>query len=81
MRGSVTMLAVLGLLYVLATGTRRLFLSDVKPIADAQAQQTMWVLDAAFLLRALENIAVLGFLVVLIMALAQWMRRPRRPTA
>ncbi len=81
MRGSVTMLAVLGVLYVLATGARRLFFSDVMPIADAQAQQTMWVLDAAFLLRALENIAVLGFFVVLIMAVAQWTRKPRRPAA
>jgi hypothetical protein len=81
MRGSITMLAILGALYVLATGARRLFFSDVMPIADAQAQQTMWMLDAAFLLQALENIAALGVLVVLIMALAQWMRTSRRPTA
>jgi hypothetical protein len=74
MRGPVTMLALLGALYLLATATRRLFLSGVKPIADAEAGQSVWVLDAAFLVRSVENIAALGFAILLIIVLAQWIR-------
>ena len=33
----------------------------------------MWLLDAAFLVRALENIAVLGLAAMLLIALAQWL--------
>jgi hypothetical protein len=75
------MLAIFGALYLLATGARRLFLSDIVPIAAAEASQSMWALDAAFLLRALENVAVLGFVIALVAVLAQWVRKPRRPVA
>jgi hypothetical protein len=83
MRGPVTMLALLGALYVLATATRRLFLAGVKPIADAEAGQSVWVLDAAFLVRSVENIAALGFAILLIIVLAQWIRtmKSSRPGA
>jgi hypothetical protein len=83
MRGPVAMLAIFAALYVLATATRRLFLSGVTPIADEQAPQSMWLLDAAFLVRALENIAMLGLAAMLLIALAQWIRttRFRRPGA
>jgi hypothetical protein len=43
----------------------------VTPIADEQAPQSMWLLDAAFLVRTLENIAMLGLAAMLIIALAQ----------
>jgi hypothetical protein len=84
MRGPVTMLAIFTALYALATATRRLFLSGVTPIAGEQAPQPMWLLDAAFLVRALENIALLGLAAMLLMALAQWIRtttfrRPGKP--
>jgi hypothetical protein len=72
LRGPVTMLAVFGALYGLATATRRLFLSGVMPIADEEVPQSMWLLDAAFLVRAVENIALLGLAAMLIIALAQW---------
>jgi hypothetical protein len=81
MRGPVVLLASCGALYLLATGTRRLLLSDVVPIAFAEGSQSMWALDAAFLLRALENIAVLGFAVALLIAVSQWIRKRRRPAA
>jgi hypothetical protein len=81
MRGPVILLALCGALFVLATGTRRWFLSDVVPIADAEVQQSMWALDAAFLLRALENIAVLGFVVALVIAASQWIRKRSRPAS
>jgi hypothetical protein len=74
MRGPVAMLALLAALYVLATATRRLFLSDVVPIADERAPQSMWMLDAAFLVRSVENIAALGFAILLIIVLARWIR-------
>lgn len=74
MRGPVTMLVLLGALYVLATATRRLFLSGVLPIADEQAPQSMWLLSAAFVVRSVENIAALGFAILLIIMLAQWIR-------
>jgi hypothetical protein len=77
------MLAVFAALYVLATATRRLFLSGVKPISDEQAPQSWWLLDAAFLMQALEYIALLGLAAMLIIALAQWMKTTgfRRPGA
>jgi hypothetical protein len=68
------MLAIFAALYALATATRRLFLSGVTPIADEQAPQSMWLLGAAFLVRALENIAVLGLAAMLLIALVQWIR-------
>jgi hypothetical protein len=73
MRGPVILLAIFAALYVLAAGGRRLFLSGVTPIADEQAPQSMWLLDAAFLVRALENIAMLGLAAMLLIALAQWL--------
>jgi hypothetical protein len=72
-RGPVVLLAVFAALYVLTAGARRLFLSGVTPIADEQAPQSMWLLDVAFLVRALENIAVLGLAAMLLIALAQWL--------
>jgi membrane protein insertase Oxa1/YidC/SpoIIIJ len=74
MRGAVIMLAVFAALYGLATATRRLFLSGVKPISDEQAPQSMWLFDAAFLLQTVEYVALLGIVAMLVIALAQWMR-------
>jgi hypothetical protein len=83
MRGPVTMLAIFAALYALATATRRLFLSGVKPIADEHAPQSMWLFDAAFLVRSLENIALLGLAAMVLIALVLWMRTAgfRRPDA
>jgi hypothetical protein len=83
MRGAVTMLGVFAVLYGLATATRRLFLSGVMPISEEQTPQPMWLLDVAFLVRAVENIAILGLAAMAIIALAQWIRKAgfRRPGA
>jgi hypothetical protein len=75
MRGPATMLALLAAVYVLATATRRLFLSGVMPIADEEAPPSWWMLDAAFLVRSIENIAALAFVILLIIVLARWIRR------
>jgi hypothetical protein len=79
MRNSITFLAIFGALYLAATGTRRPFLSDVAPIGYADALQSMWALDAAFLLRSLENIALLGFAALVVIAISQWIRNRGRP--
>jgi hypothetical protein len=74
MRGPVTMLALLAGLYVMATATRRLFLSSVLPIADEETPPSWWMLDAAFLVRSVENIAALGFAILLTILLTRWLR-------
>jgi hypothetical protein len=74
MRGPVTMLAIFAALYAVATATRRLFLSGVVPISGEEVPQSMWLLDAAFLVRTLENIALLGLVAMLIIALTLWIR-------
>jgi hypothetical protein len=81
MRGPITLFAVFVALYVITTATRRLFLSGVLPIADEEVPQSIWLLTAAFLIRALENIALLGLTAMLLIALTQWVRtvRFRRP--
>jgi hypothetical protein len=79
MRGLVLLLVIFGATYVLAAGTRRLFLSDVVPIAFEEAPQSMWALDAAFLLRAFEYIAAAGFAIALVIVLSQWARSRGRP--
>lgn len=81
MRSSITFLAIFGTMYLAATGTRRLFLADVTPIGYEDAPQSMWALDAAFLLRAVENIALLGFAALLVIALSQWIRKRGRPAS
>ena len=81
MRSSVTFLAIFGAMYLAATGTRRLFLSDVAPIGYEDAPQSMWALDAAFLLRSLENIALLGFAALLVIAISRWVRNRGRPAS
>jgi hypothetical protein len=79
MRGPAVLLALLGAVYVLATATRRLFLSAVMPIADQEAPPSWWMLDAAFLVRSVENIAALGFAIVLIILFARWIRMTAGP--
>jgi hypothetical protein len=49
---------------------RTVFLPDVLPIAETDEPRPFWVLQAAFLLQTLENIAALGGLLVLAAALA-----------
>ena len=71
MRGPVTMLPIFAALYALATATRRLFLAGVVPISEEEAPQSIWLFDAAFLLRTLENIALLGLAAMLLIIVAQ----------
>jgi hypothetical protein len=81
MRGTVIMFAIFAVLYALATATRRLFLSGVVPISDEQAPQSMWLFDAAFLVRTVENVAAFGLAAVLLVAMVLWTTGFRRPGA
>jgi hypothetical protein len=51
--------------FVAAFLTRQLLVPDVVAIADAETVQPLWALETAFLLRTIENIAVMGFALTL----------------
>lgn len=51
---------------------RTTFLPDILPIAAAEETQSLWALEATFLLRALENIAALSAVLVLAASVARW---------
>jgi hypothetical protein len=81
MRGPLILIAVFAVVLVLATATRLLFLADVMPIADTEASQSMWALDAAFLLRSLENIAMLVIVIAVVMVASQLIKGRRHPAS
>jgi hypothetical protein len=58
-------------LFAVAVAARLTFLPDV-PIAAMDDPQPLWALEAAFLLRAIENIAALGAVLVLAAVVAHW---------
>lgn len=55
--------------FVAAFAIRIAFVPNVVPIASVEEQQSLWVLEAAFMLKAVEYIAGFGAIIVL-MALA-----------
>jgi len=64
------------IIFAVAFGLRRTFLWDVTPVSWDQDPQSLWALGAAFLLRSLENIAVvvagLALIVAGAMRLIRW---------
>jgi hypothetical protein len=72
MRTSLLLLLVSIGVFAAAFAARMMLLPDVLPIASAEEAQSLWALEAAFLLRALENIAALSAVVVLVASAAQW---------
>jgi hypothetical protein len=71
-RTSLLLLLVSIGVFATAFAVRMMFLPDVLPIAAAEEPQSLWALEAAFLLRALENIAALSAVLVLAASVAQW---------
>jgi hypothetical protein len=69
-RASLLLLLVSAAVFTLAFTVQIVFLPDVLPIADADEARSLWVLQVAFLLRTLENIAALSGLLVLAAMLA-----------
>jgi hypothetical protein len=64
--------------FLSAFAARVTFLPDVVPIAAVEETQSLWVLELAFLLKALENIAGFGAVVVLVALTASWIGRRRQ---
>ena len=67
-------------IFLLAFGIRTTWLPDIVPVADSEALQSVWGLEAAVLLKAVENIAGFGAVLVLMAFAVQrvqhWTRSP-----
>jgi hypothetical protein len=67
-------------IFLLALGIRTTWLPDVVPVADSEALQSVWGLEAAVLLKAVENIAGFGAVLVLMAVVVgriqHWMQSP-----
>ena len=74
-RASLTLLLVSIGVFVTALSTRITFVANIVPIAAAEQAQPLWALEMAFLLKAIENIAALGAMLVLVAAFARWAGR------
>jgi hypothetical protein len=72
LQASLMLLLVSIAVFAAAVVARLTFLPDVLPIAAMDDPQPLWALEAAFLLRAIENIAALGAVVVLAAVVAHW---------
>ena len=66
--------------FLLAFGIRTTWLPDIVPVADSQALQSVWGLEAAVLLKAVEIIAGFGAVLVLmafaVQRIQHWTRSP-----
>ena len=67
-------------IFLLAFGIRTTWLPDIVPVADSQALQSVWGLEAAVLLKAVEIIAGFGAVLVLmafaVQRIQHWTRSP-----
>lgn len=65
-------------IFLMALGIRTTWLPDVVPVADSEALQSVWGLEAAVLLKAIENIAgfgaVLVVMAVVVRRIQHWMQ-------
>ena len=81
MRPSLTLLLASIGMFITAFAVRMIFVPHVVPIAAAEETQSLWALEAAFLLKALENIAAFGVVLVIVAFLAHRIsRRTRSPS-
>jgi len=69
----VLLLMSMGVL-VAAFAVRIAFVPDVVPIASVEQTQSLWALELAFVLTAIENIAGLGAAIVLLVLAVHLMR-------
>jgi H+/gluconate symporter-like permease len=61
-----------------AFAARQALVPNIVPIAWADEPQALWAVEAAFLLRAIENIAAAVTVVALIVLATGWIERVRR---
>ena len=66
-------------IFLLALGIRTTWLPDVVPVADSEALQSVWGLEAAVLLKAVENIAGFGAVLVLMAFVVQRIQHWAQP--
>jgi hypothetical protein len=79
MRKSWMLIVTSVIVFVAAFTARHLLVPDVVPIAAADMPQPLWALETAFLLRATENIAAFGAVLLLGAAAVRWVAgRSRR---
>jgi len=65
--------------WAVAFAVRQAFVPHIVPIAWADEPQPLWAVEAAFLLRAVENIAAAVTIVAIINLAARCIERMRRP--
>jgi hypothetical protein len=67
-------------IFLLTFGIRTTWLPDVVPVADSEALRSAWGLEAAVLLKAIENIAGFGAVLVVMACAVQriqhWAQSP-----
>jgi hypothetical protein len=67
-------------IFLAAFATRMAFVPNVVPIAAVEEQQALWMLETAFLLKAVEYIAGFGAVIVLmalvLRGIGLWLRAP-----
>ena len=58
MRAAINLFVLAAAVFAAAFATRRIFLWDVMPVAWEHEPQPIWALQAAFLLRSIEGVAI-----------------------
>ena len=61
--------------FAIAFALRHLLVPNVVPVAWADAPQALWAVEVAFLLRAVENVAVFVVLILIVVSGARWVVR------
>ena len=64
--------------FALALGTERLFVADVVPVGFADEPQSLWSLETAFVLRAIELMSAGVAMISLVLMLLAWARQLAR---
>ena len=75
MRETWTLFLIAVGVFLAAFAAQQIFVPDVVAISFTDKTQPLWALEVAFLMRAIENIAAFGALLVLVAAAAQWITR------
>lgn len=64
-------------IFTVAFGAERMFVPDVVPVAFAEELQPLWSLETAFVLRAVELMAVGAAFIALVLMLGSWAKSRR----
>jgi hypothetical protein len=75
MRPAIQILLLSAVVFLAAFAVERIFLPGVTAVSWNQEPQSAWALEAAFMLRAIENIAALVMAILVILVTAGWIGR------